>query len=117
MIRVSRPIIAKRTLAAVRVPIVSRRSTSSNQPPPNDAKEVLIATYAKENQTVTNAAQSPFLFVNETKTSPMTFSGGDGERSAIAFDSSITGKMTPTMKMFTLEGKVAVVTGYVLGIS
>ncbi len=117
MIRISRPIVCKRTLATLSIPIASRRSTTSNQPRPNDAKEVLIATYAKENRTVSNAAQSPFLLVNETKTSPMTVSGGNGERSAIAFDSSIAGKMTPTMRMFTLEGKVAVVTGYVLGIS
>lgn len=117
MINISRLIVCKGALAAVRVPIASRRITTSNQPRSHDAKEVLVATHAEGSQTAGNAAQSPFLSVDETRTSPTLVSGGDGERSAIAFDSSITGKMTPTMRMFTLDGKVAVVTGYVLGIS
>ena len=35
----------------------------------------------------------------------------DVSRKAVAFDRTIVSKMTPTMKRFTLEGKVAVVTG------
>ena len=35
----------------------------------------------------------------------------DVSRKAVAFDRSVISKMTPTMKRFTLEGKVAVVTG------
>lgn len=34
-------------------------------------------------------------------------------RKAVRFDRSLVGRMTPTMRAFTLEGKVVVVTGYV----
>ncbi|KAL8865336.1 MAG: hypothetical protein Q9174_006941, partial [Haloplaca sp. 1 TL-2023] len=37
-------------------------------------------------------------------------------RKTVAFDQSIIGKMTPTTKSFTLEGKVAVVTGGARGL-
>ena len=36
---------------------------------------------------------------------------GDGERKAVAFDRGVGSRLTPTIKGFTLEGKVAVVTG------
>ena len=36
---------------------------------------------------------------------------GGGERKAVAFDRDVGSRLTPTMKGFTLEGKVAVVTG------
>ena len=42
---------------------------------------------------------------------PKSIAGEDVSRKAVAFDRSAVSKMTPTMKRFTLEGKVAVVTG------
>ena len=44
-----------------------------------------------------------------------TSPASDEARDAKPFDRSILPKLTPTMKNFTLEGKVAVITGYVLG--
>ena len=49
---------------------------------------------------------------DRTTVPPAVSSGdGDGERKAVAFDRDVVSKLTPTMKGFTLEGKVAVVTG------
>ncbi len=36
---------------------------------------------------------------------------GDGGRKGVAFDEGVVARMTPTMKGFTLGGKVGVVTG------
>ena len=36
----------------------------------------------------------------------------DGKKKAFPFDKNAVSRLTPTMKNFTLEGKVAVVTGY-----
>ena len=43
----------------------------------------------------------------EATTTPVS----TGERKAVAFDGGIVSGMTPTMRKFTLGGKVAVVTG------
>ena len=75
------------------------------------AKQVPVASYAKSPKSGTSAAERTTLTVDESQVSPTPVLGGDVSRKAMAFDSSIVRKMTPTMKRFTLEGKVAVVTG------
>lgn len=75
------------------------------------AKEVPVASYAKHPKSGCNAAERTTLAVDGSQTSPKPVSGGDVSRRAMAFDGSVVRKMTPTMKRFTLEGKVAVVTG------
>jgi len=42
---------------------------------------------------------------------PVTPSGADVQHAASALKQSLTAQLTPTMKKFTLHGKVAVVTG------
>lgn len=116
MIRVSRRIVGKRAVAAFGVPIASRGITTLNQLRPKNVKEVPVAAYVKDNKSAGDAPQRSVLSVDESETSLQALSSEDGRRSAIAFDKSIAAKMTPTMRMFTLEGKVAVVTGYVFSI-
>ena len=41
---------------------------------------------------------------------PIATHGATG-RKAVAYEKSVTSELTPTMRSFTLEGKVAVVTG------
>ena len=79
--------------------------------------EVSVSNYTKLGRnlsTKANVAERTTLKVNgrEFSSSASVSSGdGDGERKAVAFDSGVVGRMTPTMKRFTLGGKVAVVTG------
>lgn len=74
-------------------------------------KEVQVATYAKGNKPGTERTT---IVVNRSKGGSKPTPVEDDERKAVAFDRSIVSKMTPTIKSFTLEGKVAVITGYVL---
>ena len=53
------------------------------------------------------------LEYDKHKESPGILEPKDVGRAAEPFDGALTSKMTPTMRSFTLEGKVAVVTGYV----
>lgn len=116
MIRISTHIVGKRAVATFCVPTANRGITILNRLRPKNVKEHPVATYASDNKITDDAAQRSILSVDECESSPQAVSSGDGGRSAIAFDKSIAGKMTPTMNMFTLEGKVALVTGYVFSI-
>ena len=106
--------------ASLRVPISHcLRSTkghgiaASTRLQAKDVKEVPVATYAKDKKT----AQRTVLSVDESRSIPSPISPKDIQRTATPFDEAIVPKMTPTLKAFLLEGKVAVVTGYVLLIS
>lgn len=113
MIQVSKRIVNKGSVAAFCAPIASPGISTLNEKRHLNIKVVPVAAYAKDRKTAGDATRRSILSVDESDTSPKAVSNGDGGRSAIAFDRSIAGKMTPTLKMFTLEGKVAVVTGYV----
>ena len=76
-----------------------------------DNTEVSVASYTKPETSGPNAAERTTLIVDESRPSSKPVPGGDVDRKAVAFDHSIVGKMTPTMRRFTLDGKVAVVTG------
>ena len=89
-------------------------SSSSHSHIPKNKTEVPIASYTKPKANGTNvAAERTVLTVDESEpVAPRSIAGEeDATRKAVAFDKSVVSKMTPTMKMFTLEGKVAVVTG------
>ena len=75
-----------------------------------DVKEVPVATYAKDKKT----AQRMVLSVDESKSVPSPLSPKDIQHTATPFDKAVVPGMTPTLRAFLLEGKVAVVTGYVL---
>ena len=69
-----------------------------------------VATYAKGQKPGT---EHTTITVDQPKTSQAPSLSEHGDRKAVAFDKSLMSRLTPTMKSFTLEGKVAVVTGYV----
>ena len=75
-----------------------------------DRKEVPVKKYAKGQSSVANDALNP---VGRSQLASDDVESIDGERKATAFDGSIMSKLTPTIKSFTLDGKVAVITGYV----
>ena len=88
-------------------------SSSSHSHDPKNKTEVPIASYTKPKANGTNvAAERTVLMVDESDpAAPKSIAGEDVTRKAVAFDRSVVSKLTPTMKRFTLEGKVAVVTG------
>ena len=73
--------------------------------------EVPVASYTKSKKSGTGTAERTTLKVDGSKPATTPVSSEDVDREAVAFNKSIVPKMTPTMKRFTLEGKVAVVTG------
>ena len=75
-----------------------------------EVKEVPVATYAQNKKSV----QRTILSVDESKSVPSHVSAEDIQRMATPFDKAVVSRMTPTLRAFLLEGKVAVVTGYVL---
>ena len=80
-----------------------------------EKRDVSLASYTEESQKTTKDAQRTTLHVNENQqASPEP---KDVSRKTVPFDRSLLSKLTPTMRSFTLDGKVAVVTGYELNIS
>ncbi len=77
-----------------------------------DVEEVPVATYAQNKE----FAQRSVLSVDKSKSVPSPISTKDIQRTATPFDKAVVPRMTSTLKAFLLEGKVAVVTGYVLPI-
>ena len=67
--------------------------------------EVPVSTYAD------NEAQQTVLHVNQAKTIDTTTPMLDVAKQACALEKGIVAKLSPTLKKFTLEGKVALVTG------
>ena len=103
--------------ASLRIPIghclkptKGHRIAASTRLRAKDVKEVPVATYAKDKKT----AQRTVLSVDESKSVPSPISPKDIQRTATPFDKAVVPRMTPTLRAFLLEGKVAVVTGYVL---
>ena len=78
-----------------------------------DVEEVPVATYAQNKK----SAQRTVLSVDRSKSATAHVSTQDLQRTATLFDKTIVPKMTPTLRAFLLEGKVAVVTGYVLSVT
>ena len=92
-------------------------ASASNPPGSNKNKtEVPVASYTRTTRqpgaNANAAAERTTLAVDDgSQRAPTPVAGHGVDRKAVAFDGSIVPKMTPTMKGFTLEGKVAVVTG------
>ena len=76
-------------------------------------KDVPVATYAQNKK----STQRTVLSVDRSKSATARVSTEDLQRTATPFDKTIVPTMTPTLRAFLLEGKVAVVTGYVLSIT
>lgn len=75
-----------------------------------NVEEVPVATYAQNKK----SAQRTVLSVDKSKSAPSHVSTKDIQHPATPFDKTVVPRMTPTLRAFLLEGKVAVVTGYVL---
>ncbi len=69
-----------------------------------------VTAYTKESQKSREDAQRTTLHVDRDQQVPVEVK--NVSRKAVPFDRTILSKLTPTMRSFTLEGKVAVVTGY-----
>ena len=108
----TRFLLSKLTIPSLHLPL-SSFSSHSHSHSPKKKTEVPIASYTKPKASGTNVdAERTVLMVDESEpTAPTSIAGEDVTRKAVAFDRTIVSKMTPTMKRFTLEGKVAVVTG------
>ena len=76
-----------------------------------DIKRVPVATYGETKGVGTTGAQRTTLAVDGSKSASKPPLSEDIGRQAVAFDDGVVQKMTPTLKSFMLEGKVAVVTG------
>ena len=76
-----------------------------------DVKRVPVATYGEKKGAGTPGARRTTLAVDGSKSTSKPPLSEDIGRQAVAFDNGVVKKMTPTLKSFTLEGKVAVVTG------
>ena len=114
MIKLSRCVRHRLSLSVLSTPRAQHRGLSaSNFPNSKNKTEVPVASYTRSKQSGANAAERTTLTVDESQHTPTPVAGDDVGRKAVAFDRSIVSKMTPTMKRFTLEGKVAVVTGSV----
>lgn len=112
MMNLSRCLRQRVSISALPTPRVKRGlSASSIFLNATDKTEVPVASYTKPETSGPNAAERSTLIVDESRPSPKPVPGGDVDRKAVAFEKSIIGKLTPTMKRFTLDGKVAVVTG------
>lgn len=92
-------------------PLGYRAIAISNGPRVKHVKEVLVATYAKNDNAGNNVAELATISVDRSQPPQAFVPSGDTSRKAITFDRSVVSRMTPTMKSFTLEGKVAIVTG------
>ena len=82
-------------------------SSSISHEKPKDARQIPVTTYAKDKS---NGAQTS-IPVKDGLVGAVSISKNNESRQAVAFDKGVMPKLTPTMKMFTLEGKVALVTG------
>ncbi len=78
-------------------------------------KEVPVVTYVADDELHAAAkdGQQTVLTVDTSKPSLSASPIMDVVKQAFALEKSIVDHLTPTLKKFTLHGKVAVVTGYV----
>lgn len=110
----SRWIITK-LVPAVRVATVTRRTITTTIKRLDDqtkvtAKEVPVSTYSGDQ--ATTAGETHILTVDQTSTG-VTTPILDVAKQAFALDKDVASKLTPTLKKFTLQDKVVIVTGYV----
>lgn len=101
------PISSKPIAATARcLTFFSRRAIATScvyRTPPQ--KEVPVTTFSKEDKSKT------ILKVNTSGQPSRHGQADELNRKAERFDNKVVDRLTPTMRDFTLEGKVAVVTG------
>ena len=106
-------------LARSQISVAFNRSfqKSSFHPP---SSRFIRALSTKKVPTVTyvdNQKSAAAIQIDPNKEKLSTFKHDDISRNAEPFDRASLKRMTPTMRNFTLDGKVALVTGYVTDVS
>ena len=94
-------------------PVCSKSVRFISSPPSlriADKRDVPVASYTEKSQSSTEDAHRTTLHV-EKAPEPSTETK-DVSRRAVPFDKGVLSKLSPTLKKFTLDNKVAVVTGY-----
>lgn len=109
-IRAFHPAIARRAEDEFSVPGVNHIPGSTTSPgspaiTPEPAKKIHVVSYT-DGQRVTEQIDN-----KPAATGPVNPEGEDVEHKAQTLDAETLERLTPTMKKFTLTGKVAVVTG------
>ena len=94
-------------------PTGRRTLTQSPRVWANNKNKVPVATYANHDR---EQVQRTVLAVNETKSCSKATPAEDVSRTALPFNKTLMHKVTPTIRSFTLEGKVALVTGCVISL-
>ncbi len=73
-------------------------------------KEVPVASYTTDHP---HDSERVVLAVNDAKSSLVSAAANDVGWKAVAFNNDLVKKITPTMRKFVLQDKIAVMTGYV----
>ena len=105
-----------RLAPAVRVAPITRRTITTTIRRLDDqdhvsAKEVPVSTYSGD--LAENSGETHVLTVNQTSSPIATPIIMDVAKRAFALDKGAAKNLTPTLKKFTLQNKVAIITGYV----
>lgn len=100
---------------ALRVVTITRRTITTtvkrlDEQDKVSAKEVPVSTYSGDQ--ATNPGENHVLTVDQTAT-PIATPIMDVAKQAFALSKSVAKDLPPTLKKFTLQDKVAIVTGYV----
>ena len=74
-------------------------------------KEVPVVTYKASSVSGTQNSSPELLGVDQSEAPLPRATDGHAGRKAVACNKSVFSKLTPTLRTFTLEGKVAVITG------
>lgn len=104
-----------RLAPAVRVSAITRRTITTTIKRFDDqdqvsAKEVPVSTYSGDQ--AVNTGETHVLTVDQSP-SPVATPIMDVAKQAFALDKGVVRHLTPTLKKFTIQDKVAIITGYV----
>lgn len=108
--------LLSRVPVAVRLSHPITTSITRQEPEKVAEREVPVVTYAAddEHNTAAKDGQQTVLTVDASKFKDAALPIVDVAKQAFALKKGVVDYLTPTLKKFTLHGKVAVVTGYVL---
>lgn len=107
--------LLSRVPTAVRVSRSIATSRTRQEPETVAEREVPVVTYAAdaEHSTAAKDGQQTVLTVDASKSKDAALPITDVAKQAFALQRGVVDHLTPTLRKFTLHGKVAVVTGYV----
>ena len=74
-------------------------------------RKLSVSSYTEEDQTTPQDARRSVIGMDSFNEQPAVSFDTGSNRKAVSYDKSLTSRLTPTLRSFTLDGKVAVVTG------